>query len=43
MRAIAAVLRDDFGDRLSNVVFLGMGEPLAHYVRMLAADRKSVV
>src|SRR5580693_9588655 len=37
VRAGAAALRDDFGDRLSNVVFMGMGEPLANYARVLAA------
>lgn len=36
LRFSAAALRDDFGDRLSNVVFMGMGEPLANYARVLA-------
>ena len=40
VRACAAALRDDFGDRLSNVVFMGMGEPLANYARVLAAVRR---
>lgn len=40
VRAGAAVLRDDFSDRLSNVVFMGMGEPLANYARVLAAVRR---
>jgi 23S rRNA (adenine2503-C2)-methyltransferase len=40
VRAGAATLRDDFGDRLSNVVFMGMGEPLANYARVLAAVRR---
>ncbi len=40
VRAAAAVLRDDFGDRLSNVVFMGMGEPLANYARVLAAVQR---
>jgi 23S rRNA (adenine2503-C2)-methyltransferase len=40
VRAGAAALRDDFGDRLSNVVFMGMGEPLANYVRVVAAVRR---
>src|SRR6201998_1612036 len=40
VRAAAAALRDDFEDRLSNVVFMGMGEPLANYVRALAAVRR---
>jgi len=40
VRAAAAALRDDFGDRLSNVVFMGMGEPLANYGRVLAAVQR---
>ncbi|OBJ53166.1 23S rRNA (adenine(2503)-C(2))-methyltransferase RlmN [Mycobacterium sp. 1423905.2] len=40
VRAAAAALRDDFGDRLSNVVFMGMGEPLANYARVVAAVRR---
>ncbi|ORB91744.1 23S rRNA (adenine(2503)-C(2))-methyltransferase RlmN [Mycobacterium persicum] len=40
VRAAAAAMRDDFGDRLSNVVFMGMGEPLANYSRVLAAVRR---
>ncbi|BBA87428.1 ribosomal RNA large subunit methyltransferase N [Mycobacterium pseudoshottsii JCM 15466] len=40
VRAGAAALRDEFGDRLSNVVFMGMGEPLANYARVLAAVRR---
>src|SRR4029077_1999486 len=39
VRTAAASLRDDFGDRLSNVVFMGMGEPLANYNRVLATVR----
>src|SRR5262249_52338669 len=31
---------DDWGGRLSNVVFMGMGEPLANYARVLAAVRR---
>jgi 23S rRNA (adenine2503-C2)-methyltransferase len=42
VRAGAAALRDDFGDRLSNVVFMGMGEPLANYARVVAAVRRIV-
>jgi 23S rRNA (adenine2503-C2)-methyltransferase len=42
VRAGAATLRDDFGDRLSNVVFMGMGEPLANYARVVAAVRRIV-
>ncbi len=40
IRTAACALRDDFGDRLSNVVFMGMGEPLANYTRVLAAVRR---
>ncbi|HYB37009.1 MAG TPA: 23S rRNA (adenine(2503)-C(2))-methyltransferase RlmN [Mycobacterium sp.] len=40
VRAAAAALRDDFRDRLSNVVFMGMGEPLANYTRVVAAVRR---
>ncbi|MEE6176459.1 23S rRNA (adenine(2503)-C(2))-methyltransferase RlmN [Mycobacterium sp. 050134] len=40
VRAGAAALRDEFGDRLSNIVFMGMGEPLANYARVLAAVRR---
>ncbi len=40
VRAAALTLREDWGDRLSNVVFMGMGEPLANYARVLAAVRR---
>jgi 23S rRNA (adenine2503-C2)-methyltransferase len=40
VRAAAVALRDEWGDRLSNVVFMGMGEPLANYARVLAAVRR---
>ena len=44
VRAAAAALRDDFGEaagaRLTNIVFMGMGEPLANYARVLAAVRR---
>jgi 23S rRNA (adenine2503-C2)-methyltransferase len=40
VRAAAVTVRDDWGDRLSNVVFMGMGEPLANYTRVLAAVRR---
>ncbi|MBW0019220.1 MAG: 23S rRNA (adenine(2503)-C(2))-methyltransferase RlmN [Mycobacterium sp.] len=36
----AAGLRDGYGDRLSNVVFMGMGEPLANYARVVAAVQR---
>ncbi|MGV0635983.1 23S rRNA (adenine(2503)-C(2))-methyltransferase RlmN [Mycolicibacillus trivialis] len=42
VRAAAATLRDEHGDRLSNVVFMGMGEPLANYARVLAAVRRII-
>ncbi|MET0699909.1 MAG: 23S rRNA (adenine(2503)-C(2))-methyltransferase RlmN [Mycobacterium sp.] len=42
VRTTAAALRDDFGGRLSNVVFMGMGEPLANYNRVLAAVRRII-
>ena len=42
VRAAAATMRDEFDDRLSNVVFMGMGEPLANYNRVLAAVRRIV-
>ncbi|WP_099023512.1 23S rRNA (adenine(2503)-C(2))-methyltransferase RlmN [Mycolicibacterium palauense] len=41
VRAAAATMRDEFaGGRLSNVVFMGMGEPLANYGRVVAAVRR---
>ncbi|HTY29169.1 MAG TPA: 23S rRNA (adenine(2503)-C(2))-methyltransferase RlmN, partial [Mycobacterium sp.] len=44
VRAAAVTLRDEFGgtvlQRLSNVVFMGMGEPLANYSRVVAAVRR---
>jgi 23S rRNA (adenine2503-C2)-methyltransferase len=40
VRTAAAALRDGPGGRLSNVVFMGMGEPLANYNRVLAAVRR---
>jgi 23S rRNA (adenine2503-C2)-methyltransferase len=33
-------LRTDSGERLSNVVFMGMGEPLANYNRVIGAVRR---
>jgi 23S rRNA (adenine2503-C2)-methyltransferase len=41
VRSAAAHLRDT-GSRLSNVVFMGMGEPLANYNRVLAAVHRIV-
>ncbi len=40
--AAARVARDRFGARLSNVVFMGMGEPLANYNRLAAALHRLV-
>ncbi|GAY16664.1 23S rRNA (adenine(2503)-C(2))-methyltransferase RlmN [Mycobacterium sp. shizuoka-1] len=40
VRAAAVTCRDEFGERLSNVVFMGMGEPLANYNRVLATVRR---
>ena len=45
VRAAAVTLRDlpdpgPGGNRLSNVVFMGMGEPLANYARVLAAVQR---
>jgi 23S rRNA (adenine2503-C2)-methyltransferase len=37
VRAAAVTTRDVHGERLSNVVFMGMGEPLANYARVVAA------
>ncbi|OEY03849.1 23S rRNA (adenine(2503)-C(2))-methyltransferase RlmN [Corynebacterium sp. Marseille-P4321] len=39
VRAAAAMMAAE-GSRLSNVVFMGMGEPLANYNRMLSAVRQ---
>ncbi|HUL99456.1 MAG TPA: 23S rRNA (adenine(2503)-C(2))-methyltransferase RlmN [Mycobacterium sp.] len=41
VRAAAAYLQDA-GSRVSNVVFMGMGEPLANYNRVLAAVRRII-
>ncbi len=40
IRAAALTLRERHDDRLSNVVFMGMGEPLANYARVVAAVRR---
>lgn len=37
IRTAARTCRDEFDGRLSNVVFMGMGEPLANYARVVAA------
>lgn len=41
VRSAAAHLRET-GGRLSNIVFMGMGEPLANFARVLAAVRRIV-
>ena len=40
VRAAAVTVRDRYRSRLSNVVFMGMGEPLANYARVVAAVRR---
>jgi 23S rRNA (adenine2503-C2)-methyltransferase len=42
VRAAALALREGWDERLSNVVFMGMGEPLANYSRVLSAVRRIV-
>ncbi len=42
VRSAAAVMRDEHSGRLSNIVFMGMGEPLANYNRVLAAVRRII-
>jgi 23S rRNA (adenine2503-C2)-methyltransferase len=42
VRAAAAAMRDEHHGRLSNVVFMGMGEPLANYNRVLAAVKRII-
>jgi 23S rRNA (adenine2503-C2)-methyltransferase len=42
VRAAAAVMRDAHGGRLSNIVFMGMGEPLANYNRVLGAVKRII-
>jgi 23S rRNA (adenine2503-C2)-methyltransferase len=42
VRAAAAAMRDEHGGRLSNIVFMGMGEPLANYNRVLAAVKRII-
>ncbi|WP_144413558.1 23S rRNA (adenine(2503)-C(2))-methyltransferase RlmN [Corynebacterium epidermidicanis] len=39
VRAAAALMQSD-GSRLSNIVFMGMGEPLANYKRVLSAVKQ---
>jgi 23S rRNA (adenine2503-C2)-methyltransferase len=40
VRAAAVELRDRDHGRLSNIVFMGMGEPLANYARVVTAVRR---
>jgi 23S rRNA (adenine2503-C2)-methyltransferase len=42
VRAASATMRDEHSGRLSNVVFMGMGEPLANYNRVLAVVRRII-
>ncbi len=42
VRAAAATARDEHDGRLSNIVFMGMGEPLANYNRVLAAVHRII-
>ena len=42
VRAAAAVMRDEHDGRLSNIVFMGMGEPLANYNRVLDAVKRII-
>ena len=42
VRAAAAVMRDEHEGRLSNIVFMGMGEPLANYNRVLGAVKRII-
>ena len=37
VRAAAVAVRDEFSGRLSNIVFMGMGEPLANYRSVVGA------
>src|ERR1700760_3489168 len=42
VRAASSAMRDDHDGRLSNIVFMGMGEPLANYNRVLAAVKRII-
>ena len=42
VRAASVVMRDDHQGRLSNIVFMGMGEPLANYNRVLTAVKRII-
>ncbi|MCF6388055.1 23S rRNA (adenine(2503)-C(2))-methyltransferase RlmN [Mycobacterium sp. MBM] len=40
VRSASAAMRNEHDGRLSNIVFMGMGEPLANYNRVLAAVKR---
>jgi 23S rRNA (adenine2503-C2)-methyltransferase len=42
VRVASTTMRDEHESRLSNVVFMGMGEPLANYNRVLAAVQRII-
>ncbi|OBC14283.1 23S rRNA (adenine(2503)-C(2))-methyltransferase RlmN [Mycobacterium sp. 852013-50091_SCH5140682] len=42
VRAASSAMREEHDGRLSNIVFMGMGEPLANYNRVLAAVRRII-
>lgn len=42
VRAASSTMRSEHDSRLSNIVFMGMGEPLANYNRVLAAVRRII-
>ncbi|MCV7357195.1 23S rRNA (adenine(2503)-C(2))-methyltransferase RlmN [Mycolicibacterium fluoranthenivorans] len=42
VRAASFAMREEQDGRLSNIVFMGMGEPLANYNRVLAAVRRII-
>ena len=42
VRAASFAMREEHDGRLSNIVFMGMGEPLANYNRVLAAVKRII-
>jgi 23S rRNA (adenine2503-C2)-methyltransferase len=42
VRVASSTMRDEHHGRLSNIVFMGMGEPLANYNRVLAAVQRII-
>ncbi|WP_395307153.1 23S rRNA (adenine(2503)-C(2))-methyltransferase RlmN [Mycobacterium sp. AMU20-3851] len=42
VRAASYAMREEHDGRLSNIVFMGMGEPLANYNRVLAAVKRII-